>query len=227
MIFKQFKFNIPNLLSLSRVILLPLFIYLLYLKTTTSWMWALVVFGFASFTDLLDGWSARKLNLQSEFGEFIDPLADKILVVVSLAAVIIMDPYEVLDIVEDSWMVLIIVGRDFLITFMRYLAINKGKPLKTSKFGKVKTAFQMGSISGIVGIFIVRGLVINKNINVVEIIKDKSIIELIASDIAFKWLIVAPYLIMVLVTLLTAFSGLRYLISNYDLIMPKKTDRTK
>lgn len=225
MIFKQFKFNIPNLLSLARVVLLPLFIYLLYLKTTTSWMWALIVFAFASFTDLLDGWSARKLNLQSEFGEFIDPLADKILVVVALAAVIIMDPYEVLDIVEDSWMVLVIVGRDFLITFMRYLAINKGTPLKTSKFGKIKTAFQMGSITSIIAIFILRGFLINKNVNVVNVIKDKTIYDIISSNISYKWLVVAPYLIMILVTLLTAFSGVRYLFTNFDLIVSKKTGK--
>ncbi len=82
--------NVPNVVSLARIVLIPLVIYLLTLK---SWLWALIFFVIASLTDLLDGWSARKLNQVSEFGKFIDPLADKFLVISILTALMVLDPY--------------------------------------------------------------------------------------------------------------------------------------
>ncbi|OHD66710.1 MAG: CDP-diacylglycerol--glycerol-3-phosphate 3-phosphatidyltransferase [Spirochaetes bacterium RBG_13_51_14] len=188
----KFKMNIPNLLSLSRIVLIPLLIYLLYAKL---WLWALILFALASLTDILDGWSARKLNQESEFGIFIDPLADKFLVISVLAALMVLDPY--LE-TFDFWMIAVIVGRDMLITFMRYLAIRKGQVLKTSQFGKVKTAFQMVSIVIIIMIYFVR----KRGIYVT----DRSV----------------PYWIMVGVTVLTALSGLRYLVTNWRLFSLKK-----
>jgi cardiolipin synthase len=183
---------------MARIVLIPLFIYLMHLRTLAGWIGALAVFALASFTDILDGWTARKLKLESEFGKFIDPLADKFLVVSSLVAIIILDPH--LD-VFDFWMILIIAGRDILITVMRYLAIKSGRPLRTSKFGKVKTAFQMVSIIIIIMIYIVRKSGYSAT--------DKSI----------------PYWIMLVVTVLTALSGLRYLAVNWKLFVPDKKER--
>ncbi len=196
----DFSFNIPNILSLSRIVLIPLFIYLLNLKTGEALINALIVFIIASLTDVFDGWSARKLHLESEFGKFIDPLADKILVISCLAAIFVIDPsFEIID----FWMILIIVGRDVLITVMRYLALKRGRPLKTNRFGKFKTAFQMVSIVLIIMIYYIR----KKGIFVTY----KSI----------------PYWIMVGVTLLTALSGLRYLVTNWRLFFPDKSvDKT-
>ena len=195
-----FILNIPNMISFSRIILIPLFVYLLFQRTVESWFLAVVVFGIASLTDLLDGWSARKLNQESEFGKFIDPIADKILVISSLIAIILMDPaFEIFD----FWMILIIVGRDVLITAMRYLAIKKGKPLRTNRFGKFKTAFQMVSIVIIIMIYIIQ----KKGVFVTY----KSI----------------PYWIMVGVTVLTALSGARYLITNWNLFFPDKNNKNK
>ncbi len=188
----KFIFNIPNLLSLSRIILIPVLIYLIYQK---MWIYALVLFAVASFTDMLDGWSARKLKQESEFGIFIDPLADKFLVISVLAALMVLDPY--LEIF-DFWMILVIVGRDVLITFMRYLAIRRGQILKTSQFGKVKTAFQMISIVIIIMIYFVR----------------KRGIYITHQSV--------PYWIMLGVTILTALSGLRYLFTNWRLFLPEK-----
>ncbi len=188
----KFIFTIPNLLSLSRIVLIPLLIYLIYAKL---WIFALVLFAVASFTDMLDGWSARKLNQESEFGIFIDPLADKFLVISVLAALMVLDPY--LEIF-DFWMILVIVGRDVLITFMRYLAIRRGQTLKTSRFGKVKTAFQMISIVIIIMIYFVR----------------KRGIYITHQSV--------PYWIMLGVTILTALSGVRYLFTNWRLFLPEK-----
>lgn len=191
----KFIFNVPNLLSLSRIVLIPLLIYLLYQK---EWLLALILFAVASLTDMLDGWSARRLKQESEFGIFIDPLADKFLVISVLAALMVLDPY--LEIF-DFWMILVIVGRDVLITFMRYLAIRRGETLRTSRFGKVKTAFQMISIVIIIMIYFAKKTGI--------FITHQSV----------------PYWILVGVTILTALSGLRYLFTNWRLLLPEKPKR--
>ncbi len=189
------EFNLPNFFSILRVILIPVFIYFLSLKTINGWIGALFVFGIASFTDFLDGWIARKLKQVSRFGEFIDPLADKLLVISSLIALIVLDPFlEIFDL----WMIIIIVGRDVLITIMRMLALKKGRPLRTSRFGKFKTAFQMIGIIMIIMIYVA---------------KKSKILETHES---------LPYWIMLAVTILTALSGFRYLATNWRLFFPEK-----
>ena len=175
--------------------MIPLFIYFLATPNNIYKFWALVVFGIASLTDLLDGWSARKLNQESEFGKFIDPLADKVLVVSALTAILVLDPYME---IFDFWMIFIIVGRDVMITVMRYVSIKRGKPLKTSRFGKIKTAFQMVSIVLIIMIYIIR----------------KTEYDIIHVQV--------PYWIMLFITMLTLISGLRYLYSNWQLFFPDK-----
>jgi len=190
----RFK-HIPNILSLSRIILIPLFVYLLAIPTVKSRILALAVFGLASLTDLLDGWIARKLNQESEMGKFLDPLADKFLVVSALAAIIVLDPYME---IFDFWMIIIIVGRDVLITIMRYLAMKRGRSLRTTRFGKIKTAFQMISIGLIIMIYIVQKT--DYDITHVSV----------------------PYWIMLSVTVLTAISGVRYVIGNLSLFMKTK-----
>jgi cardiolipin synthase (CMP-forming) len=191
----QVIYYIPNLLSISRIVLIPLFVYLLFIPTAEAKIWSLVVFAIASLTDLLDGWSARKFNQESELGQFLDPLADKFLVISALIAIVALDPYfEIFDI----WMIFIILGRDVLITVMRYLAIKKGTTLKTSRFGKVKTAFQMISIVLIIMIYIVKK---------------------IGYDVTH---VSVPWWIMFTVTMMTAFSGLRYLVTNGSLFFPPK-----
>ncbi len=189
-----FKY-IPNILSISRIVLIPLFIYLLVSPTFLARLMALAIFGIASLTDLLDGWSARKLNQESELGKFLDPLADKVLVVSALIAILVIDPYMELI---DLWMILVIVGRDVLITAMRYQAIKRGKSLKTSSFGKIKTAFQMISIVLIILIYMLR----------------KTEYDFMHKSI--------PWWILLFLTMLTAISGLRYLKDNWQLFFPEK-----
>ncbi len=194
--FPEFKLNIPNILSIIRIILIPIFLYLLSLKTRESWIYALVIFCAASLTDFIDGWFARKFNQTSEFGKFIDPLADKFLVISSVIALLVLDPF--LSLTQDFWMVIIIVGRDVLITIMRTRAIKKGQALRTSKFGKIKTAFQMGSILIIITIYIAR----------------KSNLFLTLDNV--------PYIIMLVMTIMTLISGIRYLYTNWTLFFPEK-----
>jgi len=215
----NFILNIPNVLSLARIVFVPLFIYLLMSPSKESKIWSLVVFAIVSITDLLDGWSARKLNQETEFGKFIDPLADKLLVVSTLIAFLILDKFIPL------WMVIIIVGRDIMITVMRSMAIKKGTSLKTSNFGKIKTAFQMGSIVIIIMLYIfVKKHGKDFEMTGINIFSITDVLELLRSNEPNKWLIVAPYWIMLSVTILTAFSGVRYIMTNLTLFWPSKLE---
>ena len=187
-------FSIPNMLSYMRIVLIPLFIYLLTIKTVEAWTLALIVFIIAAFTDFLDGWLARLLKQETEFGKFIDPVADKFLVISALIAIIALDKnFEIFD----SWMIIIIAGRDILITIMRMLAIKRGRSLRTSRFGKFKTAFQMMSVVIIIMIYVVRKTGVYS-----------------AHESA-------PYWVMLAVTILTALSGLRYIMTNWRLFLPE------
>jgi len=208
--------NIPNLLSVLRIVLIPVFIYLIYIPTITARIWALAVFVLASITDMLDGWSARKLNQETDMGIFLDPAADKLLVISALITFVILDPLIPL------WMVLVIIARDVLITLMRYFAIRKGTGLRTSRFGKIKTAFQMFSIMLITMVFIVRssGIDISHQFTIDTYLKITTVYNIYNSTHPHKWIIIAPYCLMALVTLLTALSGLRYLLYNWSLFKP-------
>ena len=215
--------NIPNLISILRIVLIPLFLYLIFIAKFEERIWALVVFIIAALTDFLDGWSARKLGQETDLGKFLDPLADKFLVIAAIVAFLILDPLVPL------WMILIIVLREILLTLMRYLAIRRKSVLRTTKFGKVKTAFQMVSFILIIMIFIVRSFVGNAENPIAseDIMKFNKVYEIINSQIPNKWLIISPYCIMALVTVLTALSGLRYIITNWHLFLPASTNKEK
>ena len=133
-------FNIPNALSFLRICVVPVFVYLLIQPEPWMRHLAFLLFALASLTDLIDGYWARKYRQETELGRFLDPLADKALVIgVLLTFLSISEQIQI-------WMVLCIIGRDLLITFLRYLAIQRKMSLRTSVFGKVKTAFQMFSL---------------------------------------------------------------------------------
>lgn len=205
--------NIPNMLSMLRIFLIPLFLYLLFLPGTAGKIWAIVVFMIASITDFLDGWSARILNQQSELGKFLDPLADKFLVIAALLAFVLVDPLIPL------WMVVIIIGRDLLITLMRYLAVKKGSSLRTSRLGKVKTAFQMVSIIVIIAVFLIESMGAAYTPEATSLPIRTAFTLLFSGDRA---MVIAslPYWLMFIVTFLTAVSGIRYLATNYQVLLP-------
>ena len=98
--------NLPNALTIFRVILTPFFIYLLFTSSMYSNLYALIIFILASVTDAFDGYYARKYNIETEFGNFLDPLADKILVSSAFIS------FYLLDLIE-LWMVVVILSRDF------------------------------------------------------------------------------------------------------------------
>ena len=130
--------NLPNKLTVLRVILVPFFVaFLLLSKSSESLKWiALVLFIAASLTDLLDGKIARKYNLVTTFGKFMDPLADKVLTISGMICLIELGRIP-------SWIVVIIVAREFIISGFRLIATEHGIVIAANYWGKFKTTFQM------------------------------------------------------------------------------------
>ena len=131
--------NLPNKLTVFRVILIPFFVLFLLVnifgENVDKWI-ALGIFIVASLTDLLDGKIARKYNLVTDFGKFMDPLADKLLVCSAMICLV-----GLLRI--PSWIVVIIIAREFIISGFRLIAVENGRVIAASYWGKFKTTFQM------------------------------------------------------------------------------------
>ena len=129
--------NLPNKLTIMRVILIPFFLVALMVPDIPYGKWiALVIFCVAAITDTLDGHIARKYNLITNFGKFMDPLADKLLVCSSMIALIELGRIP-------AWIVIIIIAREFIISGFRLIAADKGIVIAAGWWGKVKTVVQM------------------------------------------------------------------------------------
>lgn len=131
--------NIANQLTILRVLLIPVFMYFM-LGDLSGGRWiAAGIFIFASLTDFVDGYLARKYNLITNFGKFMDPLADKLLVTAALLCFIELGELS-------SWIVMIIIAREFIISIFRAIASSEGVVIAASWWGKVKTNVQMIAI---------------------------------------------------------------------------------
>ena len=131
------EMNLPNKLTILRVIMIPFFVVCLLLdKGTATEIAALVLFAAASFTDFLDGYIARRDNLVTNFGKFMDPLADKLLVCSAMICLIELGRLP-------AWIVIIIIAREFIISGFRLVASDNGVVIAASYWGKFKTVSQM------------------------------------------------------------------------------------
>ncbi len=145
--------NTPNKLTLLRVILIPFFVVCM-LAVNAGWgKWAaLSIFIIASLTDMLDGYLARRDNLVTNFGKFMDPLADKLLVCSAMICLVDMERIP-------SWVVIIIIGREFVISGFRLIASDNGVVIAANYWGKIKTVCQMIMIIVVIadlgGVFVV------------------------------------------------------------------------
>lgn len=128
--------NLPNKLTVLRAIMIPFFLVFLYIEQPWSKWVALGIFIAASLTDMLDGQIARKRNLVTNFGKFMDPLADKLLVCSALIALSDMGKIP-------AWIIIIIISSDFIISGFRLVAAEKGVVIAAGWLGKIKTALQM------------------------------------------------------------------------------------
>ena len=183
------KLTVPNQLTILRMILTPLFVFFFIQNSISDKLTGTILFTLAAATDWYDGYIARKLNIVSRWGQFMDPLADKILI--SSALIV----FASLGYVY-WWMVNIIIIRDFLITFLRMYALHRGKSIVTSQLAKWKTFFQM------VAVFI---LLVYLNFPASSVHTSQKY------HLGYSHWISILYL---LVTLISAVTGLQYLIEN-------------
>lgn len=151
--------NLPNRLTVLRVIMIPFFVLFMLTDiggSANKWI-ALVLFAVASLTDLLDGKIARKYNLVTNFGKFMDPLADKLLVCAAMICLVEMEKLA-------AWIVIVIISREFIISGFRLVASDNGIVIAASYWGKFKTTFQMAMILVLIadlgGVFDTIGMVL-------------------------------------------------------------------
>lgn len=193
---KRTKMNLPNKLTLFRVILILPFVVIL-LGSYQMWDWYLELFGeldlyaewialgifiVASLTDLLDGKIARKYNLVTNFGKFMDPLADKLLVCAAMIVLVEMGRIP-------SWIVIIIISREFIISGFRLIASDNGVVIAASYWGKFKTTFQMVMIC-----------------------------MMLVVDWFAEWFAIATDVVMWIALALTVISLVDYLVKNKDVM---------
>ncbi len=185
--------NVPNILSIIRIILSPVFLLMFLNGDAFVKKLSLVVFFAAVLTDWYDGWHARKYDSITNFGIFIDPLADKVLTTFAFYLFYLLG-------FMPLWMLLLIALRDIVVTIIRSYDEYKGMTLKTSFIAKTKTFIQMTYIFAV--------LVMLVYISGGEASKFKEDVRYFIYDSS------ANYLLMLVVTLLTVYTGLDYLISS-------------
>lgn len=192
--------NLPNKLTIGRILLVPVFVAVLLIKFPLHNAAALILFIIASLTDMLDGKIARKRNLVTDFGKFADPLADKILV---LAAFLCFVQNGLCDCIA----VIIVLFREFSVTSIRLIAASKGKIVAANMWGKVKTVTQMVAIITI--------LVMQTFLDV------NSLFGLLSADTALilsKIFILIGGALIWISTIFTIISGVIYIKQNYRFI---------
>jgi len=188
------RLTIPNQLTILRIIISPVLIYLFLLNEPYTQLWASILFLIGSLTDWYDGWYARRFGVITRWGQFMDPLADKFLVTSTLIV------FAVLDYVF-WWMVWIIIMRDFIITLNRIYSLTIGKAIITHTVAKWKTASQM------VVIFLILIFINWRNYYSGEI-----------NSYHAKYFDIIG-ITMMIVTLLTIISGIIYIYENREMLL--------
>jgi len=189
--------TLPNQLTILRIILTPIFLYLFLSKDPLLIQISIGVFFIAALTDWYDGWLARKFNYITDWGKFWDPLADKILTSTAFLGFVFVGLLEL-------WMVILIIFRDLIVTLLRIYAESRGYNFVTSYYAKWKTVFQM--------VFLYYLLLLYGGLNTIEVYTGN---EKLFSQLSNKNLI---YVIMMLITVITVHSGVTYLLKNKHLI---------
>ena len=182
--------NLPNKLTVLRIVMVPFFVFfMLGSFVPHRYLWALLLFCAASYTDHLDGKIARRDNLITNFGKFMDPLADKILVISALVCFVSLG-------LCDVWLVLLIIAREFMVTSIRLVAAGKGSVIAANNWGKAKTVSQMVAIIAILLMQYIGAFV----------------------PAALPAMTVAGHVLIVIATFFTVVSGIIYIKDNRDVM---------
>ena len=183
---------IPNFLTSTRILLVPVFLYCLFADFSHGKLLALIVFIAAAITDAYDGKIARKYDIVTKFGVFFDPLADKLLVLYAFYGFMFL---PVLSTTVKLWMIILISFRDILVTLLRTLMQYKGVTMITSKAGKLKTFLQIITI----------------NIILIFLILKSYQVDIPTDILQFNSL----YFLMVITTVITFYTGVHYVYYNF------------
>ena len=194
--------NLPNKLTIARLIMTPFFLAALLISFPHNYLVALILFALASITDYIDGNLARKYNLITDFGKFLDPLADKMLTTAAFLGFIKLDIG-----VGITWITFIVLIREFLITSLRLVSAGKGNVIAANIWGKAKTVSQMIAI-----IIAIGGRYI---INLSEIYG-------FADAAAWNVIDIVTNVVLWISAILTVISGVIYVVQNKGFIDHKK-----
>ena len=188
--------NLPNKLTVLRIILIPLFLFFIYCDFIPyHFLLSFLVFTVASLTDLLDGKIARKQGLVTDFGKFMDPLADKLLVISAMVAFVGLD-------LVPSLAVIIILARELLVTSLRLVAAGDGIVIAADKWGKYKTTSQMLWVCFV----LISGFLIYD-------------LKITALEGVFN---IVSTIMLIIVLFLTVYSGYNYMALNKDVFLKTK-----
>ena len=200
-----------NKITLVRIAMIPFFVVFAILGGPVYDTVALVLFCVASVTDFLDGYIARKYNQVTDFGKFVDPLADKLLVTAALVIFVERGLFA-------AWMVFIILAREFIITSLRNVAAAKGQVMAAAWSGKVKTCVQ---IAGIILIFLYV-IALRGTVGCPTYVPDGTTMVVVLGNIGGlsdeQMLMLVPAVVSWVVTLVTVYSGYDYLHRNWALV---------
>lgn len=203
--------NLPNRLTLARIFLIPFFLAALHIQLFTSdplvcaiFFWcALIIFVVAAITDYLDGAIARRLNIVTNFGKLFDPLADKLLTMAAFVSFVeILGPNG--RPIFPAWAIILILGREYLVTGLRSVAIANGSIIHADKWGKQKTIWQLVGI-----ITVLAALAISTSLNAGGF----------NSKPFDQMLPVIFFGILTVVVVLTTLSGLIFLVKNWSVLV--------
>lgn len=195
--------NLPNKLTLFRVVLIPFFILFLSIQTITHWaLFALIIFAVAAITDHFDGAIARKYNLITNFGIFMDPFADKLLVTSAIIMLVAMD-------LIPGWIAIVIIGREFAVSGLRTVAAKEGTVIAASNLGKIKTSLQMIAV-----VLLLIKLVL---------MTDPAFAGLYAGLTGGSgFFLKLPDIVMIAAAIITIYSGIDYFMKGWSVIDPSK-----
>ena len=191
--------NLPNKLTLLRFALVPVFMVFMYIQNPYSYLIALVVFAVASFTDFLDGSIARKYNMVTDFGKFMDPLADKLLTTVALI-------YLCLNGMCHEVVICIVLAREFAVSGIRLIAAANpagSKVIAAGMMGKMKTVLQM--VASMLGLLAMALMPLGA-----------------IADSTYMLMANITNILMWIMAVLTVVSGMQYIVPNFDLIKNAK-----
>ncbi len=204
----------PNILTIIRIIFIPIFVILFFQEQFHLQLLAFIVFITAAFTDYFDGHLARKYNIVSNFGKFLDPLADKLLVITAYLCFVYTPEYKI-----PMWIVLVIFFREFSLTGLRMLALSQNKVLQTSKHGKLKTATQMTTIIIILLLMLLKTYTIeNHFIRVSTYIRGEKFWPYFLGNFWGNLIAYAPLTLIIISALITLYSGIMYIMVNKELL---------